>query len=306
VIYSLKRTTREAFGLLAVSHRREIKAGGSAAGGVVGEWQRVSRRRASGFTLIELLVVIAIIAILAALLLPALANAKTRAQRINCTSNLHQWIIAFNLYANDNGDSMPQGWSVPNGMWMVALQKYTVPKIYFCPAATQTRDTLRNPWDNSSDHSKTAWGMMGSNSYPVASWGYPGLAGSYGINAWAHNPPSMGTTPWYWRKLGATTGGKVVPVFADCMWDGTTVSERDPLPPGPGIETTQYIGNGPGGMSDFLILRHAGRRPVNMTFVDGSAQPVGLKEMFRLNWSTMFDTSYQDTVNRWGWIGRYQ
>ena len=60
--------------------------------------------------MIELLVVIAIIAILAALLLPALSKAKQRAHRINCVSNLHQWIVGFNLYAGDNGDSMPRGW----------------------------------------------------------------------------------------------------------------------------------------------------------------------------------------------------
>src|SRR5438034_7456398 len=89
---------------------------------------KTNANRQDGFTLIELLVVIAIIAILAAMLLPALARAKNKAQQVKCTSNLRQMNLAHYMYVGDFGRSMP--YDLGNSLWMAKLMEYQA-KVHF-------------------------------------------------------------------------------------------------------------------------------------------------------------------------------
>jgi prepilin-type N-terminal cleavage/methylation domain-containing protein/prepilin-type processing-associated H-X9-DG protein len=91
-------------------------------------------RRGGGFTLIELLVVIAIIAILAALLLPALGRGKALARRTSCINRQKQWNLVHSMYAQDNEDSIPKESYYPNGTtvnWWIDIQKSTARDVWY-------------------------------------------------------------------------------------------------------------------------------------------------------------------------------
>ena len=149
----------------------------------------------AGFTLIELLVVIAIIAILAAMLLPALAKAKDRAKTIACVSNEKQIAMGYLLYAGENNDALPvAGQRVPGGggvvlptEWYLEISPFiakaggsnstisTVGTVVTCPTANLA--LIYKLVSNADDPNTNAFGGYGHN-YPYLGY-YDGYA-AYG------------------------------------------------------------------------------------------------------------------------------
>jgi len=238
-----------------------------------------------GFTLIELLVVIAIIALLMGILMPALQRVRSQAKAVICQTNLKQWGTIFNLYCDDNNRKMPDR-SAPDssgqGRWMYSLRHLysDVKDLKLCPqvkkSSTATGMDAQSWWGST----VTAWEV------PVNDAGggrEVGTYGSYGINGYCYNTKEtlMGfaTVEMHW-KTPDVKGAAYIPLFMDAMfWTGWPQSGNSP-PPEPIMVGTHIPDED--GMQRYCLDRHNGR--INAVFFDFTVRPVGLKELWTLNW----------------------
>jgi prepilin-type N-terminal cleavage/methylation domain-containing protein len=253
-------------------------------------------KKRTGFTLIELLVVIAIIALLLSIVMPALKRAKKQAQAIICRSNLRQWGMIFALYAQDNEElfpqSVPQNPPVPGGLsaqeayYLTATEPYydRAKKVRVCPS-TKVLDRIEN---RSYGDTYTAWGPFD----PATSGDWWGTfdAGSYGINDWCSAPPESADDIWgldkalTWRTI-TVKGASKIPLYLDCAYLDGFPMELDYPPQWP----DDYNDWSLNAMKLFCMDRHSGT--INGVFVDLTARPIALKQLWTLKWHRNYNTA---------------
>ncbi|MGE5293877.1 MAG: type II secretion system protein [Solirubrobacterales bacterium] len=263
------------------------------------------RRRAAGFTLIELLVVISIIAVLMAILVPAISRARKTAQAAVCLAHLRQWGTVFFLYTADNNGRFwteQNVWQtgVEQGGWMPYLSRLygDVDKFRLCPSASKL-----NGVSGGIGTTFQRWGpgpiMVAHRFGPDADKNY----GSYGINLWINSVDAPSTMGWrgqpqrQWKTTQVPRTSEI-PMVSDCTWFGTNpVSLYDRTSSNGGRPTPtrdwweQKNPDEPGDwdwdMARLTIDRHS--RGINMTLMDGAARKVILTELWELRWHREYE-----------------
>jgi prepilin-type N-terminal cleavage/methylation domain-containing protein len=255
-------------------------------------------RARRGFTLIELLVVIAIIALLMAILIPALKRVKEQARTIKCIANLRQWGIISSMYTEANDGKFWSGTDRDGYYWPWQLEDrykdWKLNKLWFCPTAKKpVYDERGNRAPSTNIYN--AWGIHRDNetiSGVTYSAGINGISGSYGINGHVlatKNPNPQGTrnssTVDNWRTPNVH-GAANIPLFVDALrFDLWPWPEDEPSPSE--FSPWEYSAS-TNLMARCCINRHDGY--VGCVFVDCSTRKVALKELWTLKWSKTFDT----------------